>query len=194
MMPSPEAIGCAVLAGGASRRLGRPKQLVSMAGEPLVRRMAKVALGSRCAAVSVILGAGAPEVAAALDDLPVTCLLNDQWAEGMSSSVRAASAWGREMNLGAMLLILVDQIHLTARHLDALITASAGGRRLVASRYDGIVGVPALFPRQLFPAMAGLHGDVGARALLRIPGLPVATVWWEEGRIDLDVPRDLPAG
>jgi molybdenum cofactor cytidylyltransferase len=85
-------------------------------------------------------------------------------------------------------------VHLTTRHLDALIAASEGGRRRVASHYDGIVGVPALFPRQLFPATAELHGDVGARALLRIPGLPVTTVSWEDGRIDLDLPRDLPAG
>jgi molybdenum cofactor cytidylyltransferase len=188
------ATGCAILAGGASRRLGQPKQLVSIAGEPLIRRIARAALCSRSTTVAVVLGAGATKIAAVLADLPLTCLANDAWAEGMASSVRVASAWARDADLDAILLVLVDQVHLTAAHLDALIAASERGRRIVASRYDGIVGVPALFPRACLPAMADLRGDAGARALLRGPGAPVASIPWADGRIDLDLPQDLPGG
>jgi CTP:molybdopterin cytidylyltransferase MocA len=60
--------GCAILAAGASRRLGQPKQLVEIAGEPLVRRVAQLARETGCEHVGVVIGCQGPAVAA-----PVSC-------------------------------------------------------------------------------------------------------------------------
>jgi CTP:molybdopterin cytidylyltransferase MocA len=184
------AIGAAILAAGASRRLGRPKQLVSVEGQQLVRRMAEVALQSGCEPVAVVLGANAAEVGAAVADLPVVCLSNPEWAEGMGSSVRLAAGWASGTALDALMLVLVDQIRLSSGHLDALRAASDHGLRIAASAYQGLLGVPAVFPRRFFPALRALKGDSGARRLLR-GDFPVTAVNWPEGIYDLDRMTDL---
>jgi CTP:molybdopterin cytidylyltransferase MocA len=184
------AIGAAVLAAGASRRLGRPKQLVSVAGQRLVRRMAEVALHSGCQPVAVVLGAHATEVGAAVARLPVVRLLNPAWAEGMGSSVRVAAAWASDAALDALMLVLVDQVRLSRGHLDALRAASDRGQRIAASAYQGVLGVPAIFPRRFFPQLQALKGDSGARQLLR-GNLPITAVNWPAGIDDLDRMADL---
>jgi CTP:molybdopterin cytidylyltransferase MocA len=184
------AIGAAILAAGASRRLGRPKQLVSVEGQQLVRRMAEVALQSGCEPVAVVLGANAAEVGAAVADLPVVCLSNPEWAEGMGSSVRLAAGWASGTALDALMLVLVDQIRLSSGHLDALRAASDHGLRIAASAYQGLLGVPAVFPRRFFPALRALKGVSGARRLLR-GDFPVTAVNWPEGIYDLDRMTDL---
>jgi CTP:molybdopterin cytidylyltransferase MocA len=184
------AIGAAILAAGASRRLGRPKQLVSLAGQQLVRHMAEVALRSGCRPVAVVLGAHAVEVGAAVARLPVVCLSNPEWAEGMGSSVRAAAGWASGAALDALMLVLVDQLRLSSRHLEALRAASGQGRRIAASAYQGVLGAPAIFPRRFFPALQALEGDCGARQLLR-GSFPVTAVSWPAGRYDLDRMADL---
>jgi CTP:molybdopterin cytidylyltransferase MocA len=184
------AIGAAVLAAGASRRLGRPKQLVSVEGQQLVRRMAEVALQSGCQPVAVILGAHSAEVGAAVAHLPVVCLSNPYWVEGMGSSIRVAAGWASGAALDALMLILVDQLRLSSGHLDALRAASDQGRHIAASAYQGVLGVPAIFPRQFFPALQALKGDSGARQLLR-GNLPITAVNWPEGVFDLDRMADL---
>jgi molybdenum cofactor cytidylyltransferase len=194
-------IGCALLAAGASHRLGRPKQLVSVGDEPLVRRMARIARAAQVDALAVIVGAHAAELRATLVGLDLDCVDNHRWAEGMSTSLRAATDWAKARRLDALLVAVVDQVRLTTEHLDVLIAASRGGSLVVASRYQGVLGVPALFPRHLFPALAALRGDVGARELLRAregaghaaANDELVAVPWEGGAVDLDLAGDLDA-
>ena len=67
----------------------------------------------------------------------------------------------------AVLLLLADQAAVTVEDLRRMIGV---WRRqphcIVAARYDSIVGVPAIFPRADYAALAGLRGDQGARVLL----------------------------
>jgi len=184
------AIGAAVLAAGASRRLGRPKQLVSVEGQQLVRRMAEVTLRSGCQPVAVVLGAHAAQVSAGIAKLPVVCLSNPEWSEGMGSSVRVAAGWASDAALDALMLVLVDQLRLSSGHLDALRLASDQGRHIAASAYQGVLGVPAIFPRRFFRALQALKGDSGARQLLR-GDLSVTAVNWPDGIYDLDQAADL---
>ena len=184
------AIGAAVLAAGASRRLGKPKQLVGVEGQELVRRMAEVTLQSGCQPVAVVLGAHAAAVGAAVAGLPVVCQSNPDWEEGMGSSVRVAAGWASHAGLDALMLVLVDQLQLSSEHLDALRVASDQGQRIAASAYQGVLGVPAIFPRRFFLELQALKGDSGARRLLR-GNLPIVAVNWPAGVYDLDQMADL---
>ena len=76
-------------------------------------------------------------------------------------------------------------------HAEALVARHrAGGGAAVASRYEGTLGVPAVFGRTRFPELLALRGDQGARALLRHdPG--VLVVDWPDGALDIDTPGDL---
>src|SRR5258705_12318183 len=68
----------AVLAAGASRRLGRAKQLVPGAGEPLLRRQSRCALDARIGEGGAILGWGGAQPREGIVDLPVEVRGNDE--------------------------------------------------------------------------------------------------------------------
>ena len=190
------AVGCVILAAGGARRFGGNKLLAEVGGRSLLARAIEAARASRCARVAVVLGARADELASVVeedDDGRVERLDNAAWAEGMASSIRRAVAWATTGRLFALVLVAADQPGLDATHIDALVAASGGGRRLAASRYAGVLGVPALFPREMFGALSGLHGERGARELLRGREASVAAVAWPAGVFDIDRPADQAA-
>ena len=98
-----------ILAAGASRRLGRPKQLEVREGETLVHRVARLALAAGWAPVLVVTGCRGDEVEAAVRDLAVTPLRNPDWEEGMASSLRAGVE-GLPSHCDGALILLCDQL------------------------------------------------------------------------------------
>lgn len=184
-----EGLPAVLLAAGGSRRLGRPKQLVRFRGEALVHRAARLALEAGFAPVLVVIGAEPEAVAAALSDLPVTCVLNSEWPTGLAGSIRAGVAHLPAGCAGALLLVC-DQVALTVEHLVALREAFRAAPGLpAASAYGGGLGIPAVFPASLFPDLVRLQGDRGAKALLN-PGSATALVFPEGGR-EVDTLEDL---
>jgi xanthine dehydrogenase accessory factor len=178
-------IACAILAAGASRRLGRPKQTLLHRGQPLVVSAAKCACQSRAAASAVVVGAHGGAVRAALGDLPIEILDNDAWNEGVASSIRTAARWAQARKCHALIIALCDQPKLTPVHLDRLISEFERTRLPVASFYARKNAVPALFSASSFDQLNALCGDVGASALLN-DGTPVTTVPWPDGEFDVD--------
>ncbi|MEI9954222.1 MAG: nucleotidyltransferase family protein [Pseudomonadota bacterium] len=178
-------VACAVLAAGASRRLGHPKQLTLHRGEPLVRLAAQCACQSRASAAAVIVGAHAGSVRAALGTLPIEVVLNPDWELGMAASIRVAVAWAEQRGSDALLLALCDQPRLSAAHLDGLIGEFERKRLPVCSYYAHKNAVPALFPRVSFGELAMLDGDGGASPLLN-DGRPLSRLSWAEGEFDID--------
>lgn len=182
-------VGAVLLAAGASVRMGRPKQLLQVRGEPLVRRIAKTALRSKVESVVVVLGCRAAEIAPVLEDLPVLLAANGSWEQGLATSIQAGLA-SLPPGTEAALLLTCDQPALDARVLNRLIKA-AGDDPLarVACAYGDTVGIPALFGRGWFPRFRQLRGDRGAKTLLQGEG--VVEVAWEAGARDLDTPEDI---
>ncbi len=186
--------GAVLLAAGASRRLGRPKQTVLIDGEPLVARMAGLALATDPRALVVSLGAQADAVRRALgdpgDDPRVRCVVAPNWDRGMGASLRAGlDALPDECD--AALVLLCDQPALTVAHFERLLAAwRADPAHASASAYAGVLGVPAVLPRAWWPALAA-SGDCGARELLRERAAEVSTVAAADLERDLDTPADL---
>jgi probable selenium-dependent hydroxylase accessory protein YqeC len=85
-----------VLAAGSASRMGRPKQILPVAGVAMVIRAVRTALQSGVAGVLLVTGAHRDAVMATLDELAPAeraCIhevFNPAWQTGQASSVRAA--------------------------------------------------------------------------------------------------------
>ena len=184
-------IAALVLAAGSSNRLGTPKQLVPVDGQPLVRHVVEAATASSCDAVAVVTGAHAQRIEAAIGGLDVVCLPNARWIEGMASSIRTGVAWADASDFDAVLILTGDQHRITRDHVDALVKTHRLAGAITASRYCGVLGVPAVFPRAAYGSLMALAGDRGARDVLRASANEVDAVDWSDGALDVDVPADL---
>jgi len=180
-----------VLAAGASRRFGSPKQLVRIGDRPLLSLVAGRTAQIVGQALIVVLGAGAAELTGMLKHSPGTVVVNRQWREGLASSIRAGIARLPPSCAGVM-LVLADQACVAAEDLQRL--AGAWRRQplgIAAASYGGTSGAPAIFPRHLFPELTALRGDCGARALLNRHGDQLIRVPMASAAFDLDTPDDL---
>lgn len=180
-----------VLAAGAARRFGSPKQLVRVGGETLLQKAVGRATEVAGHAVTVVLGAHAAELTPLLRSSSATVLINRHWEEGLASSLRLGVAH-LPGSTEAVMVTLADQAAVTTFDLKRLATA---WRRqpdwVVAASYDGHTGVPAIFPRHAFPALQSLRGDVGARPVLSALADRCLRLPMPNAGIDIDTPEDL---
>lgn len=177
------------MAAGESTRMGTgpPKQLLPFEGEPLVRRVVRVALASSLHEVIVVLGHAAADVRQALAGLPVRSVTNPDYAQGQSTSVKA----GLEAvapSADAAMFIPVDQPLVTAELIDRLIaTYSRTRAAVVLPTHAGRRGSPVLLDRYLFPELAQITGDVGGRQILDRHADRMVTVPLEDPAPLLDI-------
>jgi len=188
-------VAAIVLAAGASRRLGQPKQLLRLDGETLLARAIRLAGEAGASPLFAVLGANSEAVSASIQNCGAQIVLNAQWEQGIAASVQAgmrALEAAAPQACGALLLGC-DQPRLTAAHLRAMIASFAAhdGHCIVASEYAAVLGAPAIFPRSVLPQLYALRGDKGARALLLRPPCPLISIELSGGEIDIDLPADL---
>jgi molybdenum cofactor cytidylyltransferase len=162
-----------VLAAGASTRMGRPKQLLDLGGRPLLQHVIDAALASCLVEIVLVLGHGADEVRAALD-LPASprcrVVVNPAHREGPASSLRAGLAAADPASRAAAIL-LGDQPFVSAARIDrvarAFLEAGLPAARPIdrGSSGEPVPGHPVFLARSIWPALAEISGDEGARAL-----------------------------
>jgi molybdenum cofactor cytidylyltransferase len=178
-------IAAVVLAAGASTRLGEPKQLVKLAGETLLERAVRTAREAGCGPVVVVLGAEQERVRAGCALGDAVTAVNDEWREGMASSIRVGirTLLANAGDVDGAVVMTCDQPAVTAAHLRALMASGT----VTASGYAGRRGVPAYFPAAAFAGLMALRGDAGARELLVGAGV----VELAGGELDVDTAAEL---
>jgi molybdenum cofactor cytidylyltransferase len=156
-----------ILAAGSSSRLGRPKQLLTLDGEPIARVVARNALTSKLAEIILVTGGSAEAVAETVADLPVHVVENPEYRDGQSTSlIRGLQAVSASVD--GVLFLLGDQPEVDGSVLDALINAyETTGGPIVQPVYGETPANPVIFARSLFPELLGVTGDEGARAVVK---------------------------
>ncbi|QRE73922.1 nucleotidyltransferase family protein [Methylobacterium aquaticum] len=192
----PDPVGTVLLAAGRGTRFGAsPKLLSPLDGKPLVRHAAEAAVAADLGPVVAVLGHAGEAVRDALTGLKLTLVENPDYADGLSTSLRAGlDALPGE--IAAALILLGDMPRigpgLLVRLAEGFRTAPVAPSAVVPVR-DGQRGNPVLLNRRLLaPGLAALDGDRGAGPLLArrddVLELPVD----EAGvLIDVDTPAAL---
>jgi CTP:molybdopterin cytidylyltransferase MocA len=137
--------------------------------------------------VLVVLGAVVVDVPGA-DGVVV----NEQWDEGMGSSLRAGLAAEALASCTAVLIQLVDQPGIRATAVRLLVAAHEAGADLAVATYAGERGHPVLIGRDRWAAVAAVAvGDQGARAYLAAHADEVVEVACDGDAQDTDTPGEL---
>jgi molybdenum cofactor cytidylyltransferase len=190
-----ESIAAIVLAAGASRRLGQPKQLLVHCGETLIERALRLATQAAASPIFAVLGAHRERIFQTVTMRDAIQVINDRWEQGISTSIHAGLDALDEFSpyAAGALILTCDQPRLTTYHLRALLEAFAAQAdpAIAASSYAGVLGTPAVFPRTVFAHLRALSGDKGARALLIKPPCRLIGVPFSGGEVDIDQPADL---
>ena len=183
-------IAIIVLAAGASTRLGQPKQLLRLGDKTLLAQICETALSIENQQVVVVLGANCEAIKPAVEHLPVEIIFNEKWSEGMGRSIACGMSQLRP-DAGAVLLLLCDQPFVTTDFLSDLVGKWRNSPvQIVASSYAGTFGPPAIFDQKLFPELAALQGQQGAKKLMEKHRAQLALVDFPDGEKDVDTPGD----
>jgi molybdenum cofactor cytidylyltransferase len=172
--------------------MGRPKQLLRFRGTSLLRRAIDTARAVPAEQVIVVLGHASDRLLPELEGTPATVVLNDQWAEGVSTSLRGGLATVSSEARG-VLVYPADMPLITPEVLRELVhRQQASGRPAAMTEAAGVRGVPVFITRSLFPALMIQEGDVGGAQYLRAHPEAVEAVHFADPDIvrDVDRPED----
>jgi molybdenum cofactor cytidylyltransferase len=159
-----------LLAAGNSKRMGQPKQLLPWGDKTLIEHQVQIRLQTH-QYVMVVLGSNSDIILPHIEKLPVTVIVNNEWANGMGNSI----AYGIKMlnkkfpNVNGVLISLLDQPLVTSVHLENIIGSfQPGNKQIIVSQSEsGWKGVPALFDQYYFEVLSKLNGEEGAKKIIQ---------------------------
>ncbi len=166
MTTEPTSAGL-LLAAGAGSRMGRPKALVrDDDGTSWLRRAVAALHDGGCSTVVVVLGAMAGDARALLEGVDVQVVVAEDWAEGMSASLRTGLG-SLDAAADAALVSLVDLPDVGAAVVGRVLAAATGPDVLARAVYHGRPGHPVLLGRDHWAGVIETAtGDEGAKGYL----------------------------
>ncbi|HUB96733.1 MAG TPA: molybdopterin-binding/glycosyltransferase family 2 protein [Stellaceae bacterium] len=193
--PRAPRIGALVMAAGRSSRMGTVnKLLININGKPMVRHAVEAVRDAGLAPIVVVTGHQREQVTAALDDLPVRFAHNPDYAEGLSTSLKAGLG-ALPGDLDGVLVGLGDMPQVGASDIERLVAAfnPVEGRAIIVPTRNGKRGNPILWAKRFIPEMRQVEGDVGARSLIAAyPELVSEIEMASDGVLtDIDTPQAL---
>jgi molybdenum cofactor cytidylyltransferase len=178
-----------VPAAGMSTRLGRNKLLLSFNGKPLVAHAVDTLLASAVGEIIVVLGHQADQVKAAIGEKGVRFVENRDYADGLSTSVRAGFA-AITARTTAVMIYLADQPLLEPSEVNFLIHAfagAAGNKSIVVPFFRGQRGNPVIVSASYQSSVLAIAGDTGCRRVIKQNPDQVLTVEMETDHVVRDI-------
>ena len=181
-----------LLAAGASKRMGTPKQLLAWNGITLIEHQIKILIKTD-QKVYVVLGANASEILPFVRPYNVTPIIFEKWNSGMGSSIAFSITYlQKKYNfLQGVLITLVDQPLICLSHYNSLLKKfDPNLEQIVVSVSDkGWNGVPAIFHKKHFQELKNLKGEKGAKNLINSLGNAIVKVAASNLLTDIDTPK-----
>ncbi len=181
-----------VLAAGKADRMGVSKQLLTLEGEPIIRRVVKQVKASNFDLITVVLGAYADRIRPLLSDLGVKIVFNPDYSLGQSTSLKAGLEGYTDSIEGAA-FVLGDQPLIKVETYNYLIKVfKAAGSGILLPTYLGQRGNPVFFHYKFFPELLEVEGDYGGRDVIKAHNdqVKIVEVCDPGITIDLDYPED----
>jgi len=183
--------GIIILAAGSSSRLGSPKQNLVYKGKTLLQRAVETAEASICDRIVVVLGANGDSIRPTLDGYQIRIAQNNDWQQGMASSIKTGveALQNRNPGIQSVILMLCDQPFVDTWLLNLLIMAQ-GKDGIVVSGYNDAIGPPVLFDKVYLDDLLALKGAEGAKKVIQHYPHAIVEITFPQGSIDIDTIAD----
>ena len=186
-----------ILSAGESSRMGSPKALLPISGVPFIEEIVRALKGTKVDRIIVVLGHHAEEIQKKISHLPVTIVVNRDYAKGQLSSlvvaIQALEAKKGGKDVDGILVHLVDHPFVSPALVDHMIDRFYESKKLiVVPRHKGRRGHPVLFSSRLFPELISAPLEQGAKAVVhahRSETLEIETDY-EGVTVDIDTPEE----
>jgi molybdenum cofactor cytidylyltransferase len=180
-----------ILAAGESSRLGQAKQLLPYQNKTLIEHIVKQATATNATKIVVVLGAFAERIRPFLAFANIEIVENKNWEKGMSSSLQKGLEHAQ--NADYILVLLSDQPFVNTALLNQIVEkAKTTHFPIIATKYNDILGVPALFKKAVFNELNNLNEKEGAKKVIKkyAKKQQVGIVHFEKAAIDIDTMAD----
>ncbi len=182
-----------ILAGGASRRMGKLKPLLKLEGKNFTHILKKKIKQSGVGDVYLVLGSRAEYIKKNLNTDGLNIIINNSWPEGQLSSLKTALKKIKD-KYRALVMFLIDHPQVKQTTVKALIKAfkKKSDRDIYIPSYKRRSGHPVIFNRTVFKALLNAPLDEGARAVTKNPDFKKEWVNVNDPYIrqDIDTPED----
>lgn len=159
-------LAAVILSGGASRRMGSPKALLSYQGRPFLEHLLDVARHPKIGVRRVVLGADAEPIAKEVNLSPDEIVINDQWEQGQLSSIQTALR-SLPPDTDGVILLLIDHPLISSVLVGELIESFYTSRKpIVLPVYEGRRGHPVIFSSALYQELMNAPLETGARSVV----------------------------
>lgn len=184
---------CLLLAAGSSSRMGEPKMLLPFRGGTLLQHIVNEINGLTDARLMVVTGCYHELLLNVLQQLQVSFIYNEQWRDGMGSSIKKGMEYIMQQysNAPRVMLLVVDQPYISTGLLQQMLDEMERSKqKIIACSYAGTIGTPVLFDKTYFSKLLLMKGDKGAKQLVLQSVADLQTIDFPQGAIDIDRPED----
>ncbi|TWD94594.1 molybdenum cofactor cytidylyltransferase [Neobacillus bataviensis] len=190
-------IRAVVLAAGVSSRMGKFKPLLPIDGKPMLEIVLTKVLSFPFQKVLAVVGYKGNELKEAinLEDDRFNWIINEQFSEGLSTSIKAAIRFGNNETKG-VLIFLGDQPLLRPSTIDQILEVIIGkglaqSKCIVQPTFNGTPGHPVFISASMIPYLKTITGDQGAKPIFKFADhhiyVPINDEWTV---LDVDTNQD----
>ena len=181
-------IAAVVVAAGASKRMSATKQLLPWKHTTMLGYVIEQLKAAGATHVFVVLGSNQEEILQQINTTNISIIHNDQWAQGMGTSIAKTVKFFKQnyLEFDGLLIAACDQPLIKLDHYKKLINSCINRERIVVSSFKNGRGIPVVFDKTYFDELSSLTEDVGAKSVVKNHLDRLIQIDAPEAAIDLD--------